>query len=513
MPYLAPVTTVAPIIGRHLKGNLLRESPASGKFHLKSVTSHHLLDSREMLRSLALGGAWLLLWRLAVLMEYAPHASIWFPPAGLSFAAFLILGLRALPVVMLCSLTATFWVDDLYQMQQSWVQLAYTGVLFGAAHSFSYYCGAALLKQLIRRSFSDALPKIILSFLILGTLSSLLAALTGTQVLAGSGLIEPQDAGAIWLPWWIGDMAGTIVLTPLFIGLLSWRYPLIESWLGGLDFQRSGEGMYGFLSKLLISTSLLTLTMLLAAKFRYSEVSFAVFFLIIPQMWIVYTESAFRAALSLAVFSILTAIWVAALSLMDFALVYQFAICVISASAYFGLAVPVLTAHNKQLRELALNDSLTKVASRLYFFERAEQEVARAKRYGHPTSLLVFDIDHFKQINDEFGHTAGDSALIAVADTISKGLRQSDILGRFGGDEFLLLLPGTALDKASETAERLRQALQAVKVDGTRHFLSGSFGIVQIEPSEDFQEAFERADKCLLKAKKAGRNQIFSDQR
>ncbi|WP_146027202.1 sensor domain-containing diguanylate cyclase [Bowmanella denitrificans] len=490
----------------------MRESPASGKYHLKSVVSHQLLDSREMLRSLMLAGSWLLLWRLAVLMEYAPHASIWFPSAGLSFAAFLILGLRAVPIVMLCSLIATFWVDDLYAMHQTWTQLAYTGVLFGAAHCFSYYCGAKLLKQLVRRSFSDALPKIILSFLILGSLSALLAALLGTQVLAGSGLIEQQEAASIWLPWWIGDMAGTIVLTPLFIGLLSWRYPLIEGWLGGLDFQQSGQGLYGFLVKLLISSSLLTLTMLLAAQFRYSEVSFAVFFLIIPQMWIVYTESAFRASLSLAVFSTLTAVWVASLSLMDYALVYQFAICVISASAYFGLAVPVLAAHNAQLRELALSDGLTKVASRQYFFERAEQELLRARRYQQPISLLVFDIDHFKQINDQFGHTAGDSALVLVAEAIGKGLRQSDLLGRFGGDEFLLLLPGIDLDKASETAERLRQALRGVKVADTRHFLSGSFGVVQIERHEDFQDAFERADECLLKAKKAGRDQVFSSR-
>ncbi|GGO65427.1 hypothetical protein GCM10010982_07210 [Bowmanella pacifica] len=490
----------------------MRESPASGKFPLKTVPRKHLLDSREMLRSLVLGGAWLLLWRLAVLMEYAPHASIWFPPAGLSFAAFLIMGLRAVPIIMLCSLIATFWVDDLYRMQQSWEQLAYTGVLFGAAHSLSYYCGAALLKQLIRSSFSDALPKIILSFLILGTLASLLGALAGTQVLAGSGLISSQEASAIWLPWWIGDMAGTLVLTPLFIGLLSWRYPLIEGWLGGLDFKQSDQSWYGFLSKLLLSTSLLTLTMLLAANFRYSEVSFAMFFLIIPQMWIVYTESPFRAALSLAIFSTLTAVWVSALSLMDFALVYQFAICVIAASAYFGLAVPVLVAHNKQLRELALSDSLTKVASRQHFFEQAEQEVARAKRYQQPISLLVFDIDRFKQINDQFGHTAGDNALVLVAEAIGKGLRQSDLLGRFGGDEFLLLLPATSLEKACETAERLRQALHAVKVENTRHFLSGSFGVVQLEADEDFQHAFERADAYLLKAKKAGRDQIYSNR-
>lgn len=467
-------------------------------------------SATEMLRSVLLVLCWLLLWRLAVLMEYAPHASIWFPPAGLSFAAFLVMGLRAMPVLLLCSIIATFWVDNMYQGGQHWLQLAYGGILFGAAHCFTYWLGASVLRSMVRAIVADVLPKAILSFLVIGSLSALAAALLGAQALAISGMIQSTEVADIWLPWWIGDLAATIVLTPLFLGLLSWRYPQIDNWLAGLDFHLQDQPLQPYLIKQGICILMLSTIMLLAHTFPYPEVSFAVFFLIIPQMWMVYTETAFRAAVSLAIFSVLTAIWVALLGLMEQALVYQFAITVIAASAYFGLAVPVLAAHNKQLRKLALNDGLTQVASRMYFFERAEQEIARARRYQQPVSLILFDIDHFKQINDDYGHTAGDKALVQVAEQVLNVLRLSDLLGRFGGDEFMLLLPDGNLQHARDTAERLRQTLMGISLAQTPRRLSGSFGVVEVSLQESLQQAFERADSNLLQAKRQGRNQVVS---
>ncbi|ALS97087.1 GGDEF domain-containing protein [Lacimicrobium alkaliphilum] len=467
-------------------------------------------SATEMLRSILLLLCWLLLWRLAVLMEYAPHASIWFPPAGLSFAAFLVMGLRAMPVLLLCSIIATFWVDNMYQSEQDWLQLANSGILFGAAHCFTYWLGASLLRSMVKSLVADVLPKAILSFLVIGSVTALTAALLGTQALAISGMIQSSEVADIWLPWWIGDLAATIVLTPLFLGLLSWRYPQIDSWLAGLDFHLQDQPLQPYLIKQGICILMLSAIMLLAYAFPYPEVSFAVFFLIIPQMWMVYTETAFRATMSLAIFSVLTAIWVALLGLMEQALVYQFAITVIAASAYFGLAVPVLAAHNKQLRKLALNDGLTQVASRMYFFERAEQEIARARRYQQPVSLILFDVDHFKQINDDYGHTAGDTALVQVAEKILTDLRQSDLFGRFGGDEFMLLLPNSDLQHATDTAERLRQTLMRIALTQTPRRLSGSFGVIEVNPQENLQQAFERVDANLLQAKRQGRNQVVS---
>lgn len=464
------------------------------------------------LRHVTLAMAWLLLWRVSELMQYAPHASIWFPPAGLTFAALLIMGWRAMPVLVICAMLATVWVDRMYQLHTAWHVLLLSGVLFGVVHCLSYGVGAGILRRTLRKHPAPSLPVLIVAFLILGSLAALSAALGGIAVLKFTGMLQSPAAVGLWLPWWIGDMAGALVLTPLFLGLLSWSFPQIEPWLGGLDFQPHANTRGHYAPKLLVSLSLLSAVMMLAAHFRYAEVAFGVFFLIIPQMWIVYTESPFRSALSLALFSTVLALWVPVLGLIDQALVYQFAICVIAANAYFGLAVPVLVARNRQLTELAYSDDLTKTVSKGHFFERAERELANARQRHFPVSLIVLDIDHFKTINDHYGHAVGDQALIRLALVARTQLRQTDIFGRFGGDEFMLLLPGVDLDHALDTAERLRQLLWRTDVPGTPEHFSASFGVVDILAGETIKQAFRRADQQLLQAKRNGRNSIGSEK-
>ena len=311
------------------------------------ATARHAIGAYPIFRHVALAIAWLLLWRLSELMQYAPHASIWFPPAGLTFASLLIMGWRAMPVLVVCAMVATVWVDGMYQLHTDWQDLLLTGVLFGVVHCLSYGVGAGILRRAMRRNPASSVPVLIVTFLLIGSLAALCSALGGIAMLKFTGMLQSPAAEGLWLPWWIGDMAGALVLTPLFLGLLSWSFPQIEPWLGGLDFQPQANTRGHFGSKLVVSLSLLSAVMMLAAHFRYEEVAFGVFFLIIPQMWIVYTESPFRSALSLALFSTVMALWVAVLGLIGQALVYQFAICVIAANAYFGLAVPVLVARNR----------------------------------------------------------------------------------------------------------------------------------------------------------------------
>lgn len=479
--------------------------------HRPSAWARHLgarLRLHSGLRYLLLALAWLALWRVSALMQYAPHASLWYPPAGLTLAALLVMGWRAVPVLMSCAVVATFWGDAIYQSHASWHMLLLSGLLFGAVHCGSYGVGAGLLRRFARRAGMQSLPIIIVAFLATGSASALAAALTGVQSLTLTGMVGPIGAKGLWLPWWVGDMAGALVLTPLFLALLSRGNPQIRSWFAGVAPSAPGSGTARYLGKLLVSVVLLSIILVLAAYFRHREIAFAVFFLILPQMWIVYTENPFRCALSLAVFSTVLALWVAALGLVDQALVYQFALSVIAASAYFGLAVPVLVASNKQLSELAFHDSLTKVASKHHFFDRSEQALADARRFDQPVSLILLDIDHFKDINDSFGHTFGDQALVQLAVTVRTQLRQSDVFGRFGGDEFMLLLPGIDHEQAVATAERLRLLLQRVQIPGTDRHLSASFGVVMIEPGEAIMQAFKRADRLLLDVKHSGRNRI-----
>ncbi|MGA7296716.1 MAG: diguanylate cyclase [Rhodanobacteraceae bacterium] len=462
---------------------------------------------------LVLAVAWILLWRVSALMELSPHASLWFPPAALSLAALLLMGWRAIPVLMFCAVVVTFWTNRMYGGPGSFLTLLMSGLAFGLAHCASYGAGAALIRRMAGRSGARSVTGTIIVFLAAGCVSSLAAALSGIAALEWTGMLDRAAGPGLWLPWWIGDMAAVVVLTPLFLGLLSWRYPQIESWTGGLNFRPQKQGQVGFVAKLGLLLVLLSTVLLLEAHFRFRELAFAMFFLILPQMWIVYTESPFRSALSMAAFSTLAALWVAILGLADYALVYQFAICVIAASAYFGFAVPALIAQNRQLSEQVLIDGLTKAATKAHFFDVAERELMNARRYGLPISLMVLDIDRFKTINDSFGHAAGDRALVQLARLVQSQLRTSDLLGRFGGDEFTLLLPGINLEQATEMSDRLRELLRHNLIPGTDRHLSASFGVVSIDRNEDIMQAFNRADRKLLDAKHEGRMQAEALQR
>lgn len=466
----------------------------------------------ELAQAVLLGLAWLTLWRLSALMEYAPHASIWFPPAGLSFAALLVIGLRALPVLLVCCIVATFWSGAMYGIEQTWQHTLLGGILFGVAHCIAYGFGAMTLRRLLQRTDTERLPFVIIAFLVLASVSALLAALLGVQALVASGTIARIGVAELWAPWWIGDMAGAVVLAPLFAGVLAVSDRAFWGRLRARGILEPGTSTLAWLAKTGLVAALLSVVMLVTAQFPGSELlAFAVFFMIIPQMWIAYTEDALRVAGSLAIFSIVVALWVDVLGLMDQAMVYQFAITVIAASCYFGLAVPVLADHNRRLRRMLDADALTGVHSREYFFERAHFELARARRRELPVSLILLDIDRFKRINDELGHTAGDQALVSVGQTVRVSLRTEDLVGRFGGDEFMVLLTGSAIPLALETAERLRKDLNTIRVGEGPGGLTASFSVVQIADDEGLSDAFERADANLLVAKRAGRDRVLGE--
>jgi diguanylate cyclase (GGDEF)-like protein len=142
-----------------------------------------------------------------------------------------------------------------------------------------------------------------------------------------------------------------------------------------------------------------------------------------------------------------------------------------------------------------------------------EIELARARRYQHPTSLIMIDVDLFKLVNDRFGHTTGDLVLKETCAVIRKAVRESDILGRYGGEEFVLLLPETALERAVEVAERLRLLLQnhSVKVGDQEISISISAGIASLgEACKDADGLFRCADLAMYHAKQAGRNQVYA---
>ncbi len=170
--------------------------------------------------------------------------------------------------------------------------------------------------------------------------------------------------------------------------------------------------------------------------------------------------------------------------------------------------------HEKQLFRLATQDSLTELNNRRQFIELAGRELERCRRHQGPLTVMMMDLDHFKQINDHHGHAVGDVVIRHFADLCRETLRASDLCGRLGGEEFAALLPDTGIDDARLVAERLRAAVAAARLpaDGGTLSFTVSIGLAQRLPDEnDIDEVLSRADKLLYQAKREGRNRVFAD--
>ncbi|MDQ8036441.1 MAG: diguanylate cyclase [Pedobacter sp.] len=163
-----------------------------------------------------------------------------------------------------------------------------------------------------------------------------------------------------------------------------------------------------------------------------------------------------------------------------------------------------------QLEELAATDSLTGLFNRRAFDERATLEMKRAQRQNHPFSIVTFDIDHFKKVNDGYGHDIGDEALKLCASTCREQLREIDICARFGGEEFMILLPETDADGARQTAERLRRCIAALELRTPKGPLSftASFGVAVHVSGQELATTLHQADQALYAAKNSGRDRV-----
>jgi len=175
-----------------------------------------------------------------------------------------------------------------------------------------------------------------------------------------------------------------------------------------------------------------------------------------------------------------------------------------------------LQKESRRLLQLAQTDPLTGLFNRRYLLAALDREMERTRRTGLPTSLIMIDLDHFKRINDTFGHSVGDAVLCAVSRVWKTNIRKLDIPCRYGGEEFVILLPGTRLPQAVRLAERLQTALSqaALSPDGNAISITASFGVASFRREEKLsaKSFLARADRLLLQAKMRGRNNVqFED--
>lgn len=165
---------------------------------------------------------------------------------------------------------------------------------------------------------------------------------------------------------------------------------------------------------------------------------------------------------------------------------------------------------NRQLEQLAATDALTGAYNRRYFMKRLNDEFDRCLRYGRSLAVVALDIDYFKQINDRYGHVMGDRVLTELTRISIATLRPVDVFARFGGEEFIVLLPETSLDEAVNAAERLRVKIAGIRIDAGK---SGEFGVtvsigvaIRFSNETETEQLLERADRALYQAKAGGRN-------
>ncbi|MCL5256212.1 MAG: diguanylate cyclase [Chloroflexi bacterium] len=183
-----------------------------------------------------------------------------------------------------------------------------------------------------------------------------------------------------------------------------------------------------------------------------------------------------------------------------------------------ALKTTVETFHSIEtgdLQELAATDALTSLYNHGYFWQRLDQELQRAKRYHHPLSMMMLDIDHFKTYNDAYGHLYGDLALKEIAIILRGDRRRSDVVARYGGEEFGLILPETRIESAHLVAEKIRQTIEAhpfKRRGGAQTSLTVSIGCAGFDEDQvtDAKQLVEKTDRALYTAKGRGRNQVCS---
>lgn len=163
-------------------------------------------------------------------------------------------------------------------------------------------------------------------------------------------------------------------------------------------------------------------------------------------------------------------------------------------------------------QRLSTIDALTRIPNRQAYQKRIEEELHRWRRFKHPTCLAVWDVDHFKHINDSYGHRAGDRVLQVVAECFSGRIRTTDFVARYGGEEFVMILPGTQLEDAMQMSEKMRVAIAEIGFHfrGTPVSITASSGVTALLPEDSADAAFDRADQALYRAKQTGRNRCVA---
>ena len=471
------------------------------------------------LASLVVVVLWMAMYCAAAMLEYAPYASLWFPPTAVSFAAFAVLRWRALPALVVANVVGMLATAARGGSVQP-VDVLVDGLMFALVHCGAYWLAAEAMLQSIPRNTTPSMARTVGAFLLGGIFAALIAAVGGVWVTHLAGMVATEDSWSLILPWLIGDYAGLVAAGPLFVLILRGLaqrlgIPVAHRLFAFDDLPRPQDSFGRFALKLLLVLGAVAASLLAIAQAPDNEpLLFIVFVAIVLQLWIVHTQGVVESLISIALFSLAVVSLVFLLDLGEHALTLQFAMITLGAGSYFGLAVPMLYADNAQLRRLLIHDALTGAYNRHFFVELSQQAIRQARMRSQPVSMLMLDLDNLKLVNDRHGHAAGDQALSQVVRICCGVLGGHDLFGRLGGDEFCALLPGRDHAEAAHVAQRLVDTVRRAQFEfSTEIRPSLSIGIATLQhDAEDYDSLWLRADSALYVAKRSGRDQIAQEE-
>lgn len=444
-------------------------------------------------------------------------AIVW-PPNGVLLAALLLRPQREWPWYLAAIVPAEVLADvPAFTVSQA--------IAFAAINGSEALLAAWLLRGRGGPAFTLARLREVMRFgLFAVLLASMAAAVLGATVYQHIKL-DDTSYWAFWRIWWFGDALGLLLVTPLIIGWADSRsapraQPRRVAEAAALAAATLAAGFIvfgGVVDRSHVPVSaLLTLPLPVWAAIRFGLHGAAS---VTAALAVFAVAEATRGASMFRVFDQATAV----ILLQEFIAILAFSSLALAAllrelrerSATLEQRVAERTHElveaNARLEALAVTDALTGLHNRRHFMERAAETLAQSCRHGHPMSIVMMDVDRFKQINDNCGHDAGDAVLRRIAATCRQQLRDGDLAARYGGEEFVLMLPATDTRGAQAIAERIRCAVAGLEVEcrGAALPVSASFGVAERLPGEeDIGALLIRADEALYAAKHHGRNRV-----
>lgn len=346
----------------------------------------------------------------------------------------------------------------------------------------------------------------IIAFIFYSVIGAFITSSMGTTMLYLNALLSSEHQFLGWAVWFFGDLIGFILIVPVFVAYVmqhnirvASKDRMIEIALILTVLVISAIVIFGsgyFFDKR-YPIEYLILFPLIWASIRLQQGINLLFLIIVAVFAILGTASGYSQ------FSFEGDHRLSLIMLQIFIFTVTFSILMMTSQRCYTIRILEEKEH------LTLTDSLTQVGNRRFFTKVLQEELDKSQRYKRPLSLIIFDIDHFKNVNDTLGHHAGDSVLEELSSLVNSQLRSSDYLARWGGEEFTIVLPESDLDQGVITAEKLRKIIETYPFT-IKQRVTCSFGVIQCSNDETVDGALGRVDSKLYEAKERGRNQVVS---